>query len=600
MSGALGSGWPAIPLDEATGWASRFDMGALTRRRIVMHGAVLDRVLLQEIDGTVRPVSMVEWLRSRLTLRHNFERVIHYNHCEPPRVLAWGSVDLKRAQDELDRRFGGQQDRSDPVVVLPVLAEFLRQDRQNAAILENAGYRFSDPCLEAVLIRHLARESAGPLPPLGLAVHLYASENQIPQDFFTSDPDTAVILVAVPTYAERLAFLKHLTPAEALLHVQERGVEAGVERLARATEGLRLREMAQLIQLAGREPGVELNALLSQFRHGRKHDYWAAHRIEEIRDRLRSRVRGQDEAIEEVIQAMYRAKHRVSELINEGVRAPAMVLFFVGTTGVGKTFLARALAEIVAGSEENMKRFDMSEYRQEHSDQRLIGPPPGYLGHLEGGQLTNWVLLRPYSEVVFDEIEKAHPKTMDMFLQVLDGGRLTSGMGQTVDFTDTILIFTSNIGTQSAISGSFDRSKRQEVEGYYQQQVESYFRDVLGRPEIFNRLKQGIVVFNYISEQTAKEVIVRRLEGLAAAVGRRRPGLRVVFDPSSAGAKGVVAGMLKGTDFVTYGLRDVNNTLLRCVGGELARLLDDPDLTGDFRFEWDGGRALLVPGAPQR
>ena len=92
--------------------------------------------------------------------------------------------------------------------------------------------------------------------------------------------------------------------------------------------------------------------------------------------------------------------------------------------------LAGELAEIVAGTRENSIRFDMSEYRQEHSDQRLIGPPPGYLGHLEGGQLTNWVLLRPYSEVIFDEIEKAHPKTMDMFLQVFDGGRLTSGMGR--------------------------------------------------------------------------------------------------------------------------------------------------------------------------
>ena len=171
-------------------------------------------------------------------------------------------------------------------------------------------------------------------------MHLYTSENQIPADFFASDPDTAVILVPSPTYAERLAFLKQLAPEEPLLHVQERGAEAGADRVARATEGLRLREMAQLVRLAGREQrGTELKPLISYFRHGRKHDYWAGHKVEEIRDRLRARVYGQDEAIEQVIQATYRAKHRISDLIHEGVRSPAMVLFLVGTTGVGKTFL---------------------------------------------------------------------------------------------------------------------------------------------------------------------------------------------------------------------------------------------------------------------
>jgi ATP-dependent Clp protease ATP-binding subunit ClpA len=167
-----------------------------------------------------------------------------------------------------------------------------------------------------------------------------------------------------------------------------------------------------------------------------------------------------------------------------------------------------------------------------------------------------------------------------------------------VDFTDTILIFTSNIGTRGAMSGTFDRTKRKEVEEYYLHAVESHFADVLGRPEIFNRLKQGIVVFNYIGEATARAVIVRRLRDLAGAVGRRRPGLNIVFDPGTPAAERMVQSLLEATDFVTYGLRDVNNTLLRCVGGELARLLDDPELGGDFRFEWDGGRAVLVPGAP--
>ena len=166
MTAPVGLGSPAARLEEASGWASQLDMAAATRRRVVIHGGVLDRVLLAAADGSVRAVSMAEWLQRRLTSRHHFERIISYNHCEAPRVLAWGEVELVRAQQELDRRFAGQQDPADRVVVLPVLADFLRQDSRNVVILENAGYRFGDPGLEAVMIRHLARESAGAPPPL--------------------------------------------------------------------------------------------------------------------------------------------------------------------------------------------------------------------------------------------------------------------------------------------------------------------------------------------------------------------------------------------------------------------------------------------------
>src|SRR4030095_195673 len=137
----------------------------------------------------------------------------------------------------------------------------------------------------------------------------------------------------------------------------------------------------------------------------------------------------------------------------------------------------------------------MSEFQRDHSDQRLIGPPPGYVGYSEGGQLTNWVLNRPHSVILIDEVEKAHERILDIFLQILEGARLTDGKGATVDMSDTILIFTSNIGTEEAIAEGVQSRSAPEVEATFLNAVETYVREELGRPELYNRLKKGIVVF---------------------------------------------------------------------------------------------------------
>ena len=201
------------------------------------------------------------------------------------------------------------------------------------------------------------------------------------------------------------------------------------------------------------------------------------------------------------------------------------MLFFAGPTGTGKTETAKALAEKLFGDESACIRFDMSEYGQSHSDQKLMGAPPGYIGYEAGGQLTNAVKKNPFAILLFDEIEKAHPSILDKFLQLLEDGRMTDGQGNTVYFSETIIIFTSNLGmyVKDAFGNrhanvTMDMSYS-EVEDAIRQAVGDFFKLELGRPEILNRIGENIVVFDFIRQEAGEAIlraqvnkIIRRME----------------------------------------------------------------------------------------
>ncbi|MDE6289789.1 MAG: AAA family ATPase, partial [Ureaplasma sp.] len=184
-------------------------------------------------------------------------------------------------------------------------------------------------------------------------------------------------------------------------------------------------------------------------------------------------------------------------------------MFFAGPTGTGKTELSKSIAEFIFGDEKRIIRFDMSEFNHEHSDQRLIGAPPGYVGYDAGGELTNKVKENPFSVLLFDEIEKAHNKILDKFLQILEDGRLTSSQGEIIDFSQTFIIFTSNIGANKAnVNSSFD-----DLEKYFVNEVKKYFYEELQRPEILNRFSEkNIVAFNFITDfNIIKEIVESKL-----------------------------------------------------------------------------------------
>jgi len=225
-----------------------------------------------------------------------------------------------------------------------------------------------------------------------------------------------------------------------------------------------------------------------------------------MEDRLHRRVVGQEEAVSAVAAAIRRSRSGLQD-----PNRPIGSFIFLGPTGVGKTELARALAEFLFDDERNMVRIDMSEYQERHTVARLIGAPPGYVGYEEGGQLTEAVRRRPYSVVLFDEIEKAHPEVFNVFLQVLDDGRLTDGQGRTVDFRNTVIIMTSNIGSQYIMGDLDDETMRSRV----MEAMRQHFR-----PEFLNRV-DDIVIFHRLGREQLREIAEIQLNHVRGLLARR-------------------------------------------------------------------------------
>jgi ATP-dependent Clp protease ATP-binding subunit ClpB len=226
-----------------------------------------------------------------------------------------------------------------------------------------------------------------------------------------------------------------------------------------------------------------------------------------MEDRLHQRVIGQNEAVAAVSNAVRRARSGLQD-----PNRPIGSFIFMGPTGVGKTELAKALAAFIFDSEQAMVRIDMSEFMEKHSVARLIGAPPGYVGYEEGGYLTEAVRRRPYSVVLFDEIEKAHPEVFNVLLQILDDGRMTDGQGRTVDFKNTLIIMTSNIGSQWI--HELAASNRSEMEHRVTDALRKHFK-----PEFLNRIDETIIFQNLSPEQLVRivEIQVNKLRARLAA-----------------------------------------------------------------------------------
>lgn len=226
-------------------------------------------------------------------------------------------------------------------------------------------------------------------------------------------------------------------------------------------------------------------------------------KILELDKILHRRVVGQDEAIEAVCNAIMRARAGIKD-----PRKPIGTFLFLGPTGVGKTELARALAEALFDSENNMIRIDMTEYMEKHSVSRLIGAPPGYVGYEEGGQLTEAVRTKPYSVVLFDEIEKAHRDVFNILLQIMDDGRLTDSKGRTVDFKNTIIIMTSNLGSEYLLNAKISNGEiDEETRKLIDRELKLHFR-----PEFLNRLDEIIIFKPLTKEQIIKIIDLRVAE----------------------------------------------------------------------------------------
>jgi ATP-dependent Clp protease ATP-binding subunit ClpB len=277
-----------------------------------------------------------------------------------------------------------------------------------------------------------------------------------------------------------------------------------------------------------------------------------------MEERLRLRVVGQESALESVADAVRRARAGLQD-----PNRPLGSFIFLGPTGVGKTELARALAEFLFDDEHAMVRIDMSEYMEKHTVSRLIGAPPGYVGYEEGGQLTEAVRRRPYSVVLFDEIEKAHGDVFNVLLQLLDDGRLTDGQGRTVDFRNTVVIMTSNLGTQ------FIQGENASEDPLLREKVWDVLRGHF-RPEFLNRVDE-VIIFNPLGKEEIKHIVDIQLVGLKKRLAERGLSLEL-----TDAARGVLAE--EGFD-PAFGARPLKRAIQRLIQDPLAKKV----LAGEFK-----------------
>lgn len=357
---------------------------------------------------------------------------------------------------------------------------------------------------------------------------------------------------------ERLAVLQHgrLPELESLMRAEKQKQQELKGRMLK--EEVTEEEIAEIIS---KWTGIPVTRLMEEERE----------KLLNLDKILHKRVIGQDEAVQAVADAVLRARAGLKD-----VKRPIGSFIFLGPTGVGKTELARALSEALFDSEDNMVRIDMSEYMEKHAVARLIGAPPGYVGYEEGGQLTEAVRRKPYSVILFDEIEKAHPDVFNILLQILDDGRLTDSQGRVVNFKNTVIIMTSNIGSDILLEGAGEEG---ELRDDVRQKVMSRLRSGF-RPEFLNRVDE-IVLFKPLTREEIKAIVGLVLDTLSQRLEDRDIRIETT-------GKALDRIVEEGWSPV-YGARPVKRFIQKMVETELGRMIINGDIA-------EGDTALIDAG----
>jgi ATP-dependent Clp protease ATP-binding subunit ClpA len=408
-------------------------------------------------------------------------------------------------------------------------ASRLSQDPERLEAAEHAFFSFAEK---------LSHKPAFYVPgdPRGVSynpvIWLADREQDLPRWLTAGNESVRSIAVPLPEKDERRAIAGALGEQHSDFNqLDEKRRNELLATFAATTEGLPAKAMEGISRLASEQgiPFDDIAEAVRGYKFGILENPW---RRPGLRDDLANaenvlsdEVKGQPQAVRKATDILKRSATGLSgaQAATEGAR-PRGVLFFAGPTGVGKTGLARALTQLVFGSKEAYHRFDMSEYSSEHAEARLVGAPPGYVGYSEGGQLTDAVRRKPFSLLLFDEIEKAHPRILDKFLQVLEDGRLTDGRGTTVHFSETLIVFTSNLGAaqldyeEEPVDLAEPGMAFEEVDKRIRSAISHYFNQRIQRPELLNRLGDNIIVFDFITPEIAPEIFSAQVRNVCGRV----------------------------------------------------------------------------------
>lgn len=415
--------------------------------------------------------------------------------------------------------------------------------------------------------------------------------SDIPTWFYLNNPYVRTLNIPTPEKEARLALIKtriNCIQSVELLNTDE--VERIEAEFSELTDGLSILELHGIISLCDQR-GFTVNQLrqaIKLFRFGEVQSHWdkiEKRKITNIVEYLSAHVKGQKEAIKKASDVITRAVCGLTGIQGGSSTRPRGILFFAGPTGTGKTELAKKIAELVFGDESFLTRFDMSEYQQPHSDQKLLGAPPGYVGYSEGGQLTNAIKRKPFSVLLFDEIEKAHPSILDKFLQILEDGRITDSAGETAYLSECLIIFTSNLGvvhedvlTHEKIQTITPEMSYSEIEEALLSAIKTYFKYTIQRPELLNRIGDNFVVFDFIRQEAAQQILELKVNTAKATLLQDKGIILQLSKPYQDFLQ-----QKANTNF-TDGGRGISNIVETYISNQIGYIMRNEGLIGD-QFE---------------